>query len=308
MKLYVNRKPVNGPWGGGNMFVKACYQVLGHPDRKDVEMFLPDDPGAKPDVILLAGTTNDGVGISADQAIMHKLYHRPDMKIVLRVNENDARKATEGVDENLIKLSEHIDATVFVSDWLQDYFMKKGWKCENNMVIHNGVDQELFVPQEKLGNSKINIVTHHWSDNYLKGFDIYEDLDEFVNLNKDFTFTYIGRHRHSFSNETNIVKPLAGKKLAEELGKYDVYVSASRFDPGPNHILESLACKIPTYVYKDGGGCIEFAGDDHVFNSWEELETLLLTKKFEQNTQFELPTWNDCIEKYASFLEEVCKS
>jgi hypothetical protein len=30
-----------------------------------------------------------------------------------------------------------------------------------------------------------------------------------------------------------------GKELGDELGKYDVYASASRFDPGPNHIIES---------------------------------------------------------------------
>lgn len=307
MKIYVNRKPVSGPWGGGNMYVSAMYNAL-QSDSSNHEICDPTNPMEVPDSILLAGLTNEGGMITPDRAIMYKMMHRPDVKLILRVNENDARKGTSGVDENLIKISEYIDGTVFVSDWLKNYFLDQGWKCKNNTVIHNGVDGEIFKPAEKIDNGKINIVTHHWSNNYMKGFDYYDLIDEFVSSNKDkFTFTYIGRERGTFSKNTKIVRPLAGEALGEELGKYDVYISASRFDPGPNHILESLSCGLPTYVFEEGGGCCEFAGEDHVFNNFAELKTILESGNFSQNTQFIAPSWETCVEKYVKYIEEVCR-
>lgn len=306
MKVYVNRRPQRGPWGGGNMFVKACHELM--PQNTDIEFLLNENGSINPDVILLAGLENDGRDISAEQAIMYKMYVKPTCQIVLRVNENDARKGTNHMDEMLLKVSEHVDGTVFVSEWLRDYFMAKGWACQNNTVIYNGVDFDVFKPQPKLNNGKLNIVAHHWSDNRMKGADIYETLDRFVGANSDlFTFTYIGRHKCDFQH-TKVIKPLSGKALGDELGKYDVYVSASRFDPGPNHILEALACGLPTYVHIDGGGCVEFAGHDHTYYSWEQLQSLLLENAQQgymqrPNRSFTPPTWQKCVQEYNAFLE-----
>jgi len=318
MKAYINRRVVRGPWGGGNLFVKA-YHEFG--ERPGIELLTDRTLNVNPDVILLAGLENDGNDIGVEQAIMYKLYVKPECQLILRVNENDARKGTDHMDEALLKVSEHIDATVFVSHWLQDYFVQKGWACKNQTVIYNGVDRDIFKPQPKLNNGKLNIVAHHWSDNYMKGFDIYDQLDEFVGVNSDkFAFTYIGRERGTFKN-TKVVRPLSGKPLGEELGKHDVYVSASRFDPGPNHILEALACGLPTYVHKDGGGAVEFAGRAAAYETWSMLQQILEhcdPQAIEQwskpgsgsmplNT-FNPPTWQECVGKYNDFLEAAWQS
>lgn len=303
MKAYVNRFPIAGPWGGGNMWVQAVHHFA---PELGVELVESDTIQGSPDAILLAGLDNDGRGISAEQAILYKMYMQDhkNVKLVLRVNENDARKGTRGVDESLVKFSSHVDATVFVSHWLQDYFQKKGWACQNQTVIYNGVSTDKFVPGEKFNDGKVHLVTHHWSDNYLKGFDIYEKIDEFVGKHSDkFTFTYIGRDRRTFKN-TKVIKPLYDKALAKELGKYDVYVSASRFDPGPNHILEALACKLPTYVHADGGGCVEFAGEDHSYDNWEQLQKILETGAFAPNSSAPpLVEWKDCMKQYFDFMK-----
>lgn len=304
MKVYINRKVVLGPWGGGNAFVRA-YQKHGTSGNVELER----DPSMRinPDVALLVGLDNQGPDeISVEQAIMYKLYIKPDCQLVLRVNENDARKGTSNVDDMLLKFSEHIDGTVFVSKWLQDYFNEKGWACKNQTVIYNGVDGEVFKPGPKLNNGKLNIVAHHWSDNRMKGADIYEELDKFVGENPDdFSFTYIGRHKCDFKH-TKVIPPLSGKKLGEELGKYDFYVSASRFDPGPNHITESISCELPTYVHVDGGGCVEFSGSDHVYHNWEELRKILVDGQYEHNsTRFS--TWLECVMQYNKFIEGLIK-
>lgn len=318
MKVYINRTPRSGPWGGGNMFVHAFHKHAA--EHAGLELQVDETMRIDPDVILLAGLENEGpTAISAEQAIMWKMY-RPGCKLVLRVNENDARKGTSHMDPLLLKISEHVDATVFVSRWLQDYFVAKGWACPNQTVIYNGVDRDIFKPADKLKNGKVNIVAHHWSDNRMKGADIYEKLDEFVGQNPDkFAFTYIGRHQCDFKH-TNVVKPLSGRRLGEELGKHDVYVSASRFDPGPNHCLEAIACGLPTYVHKDGGGCVEFAGPSATYDNWEMLKVII--ERLDPNAirawkngswglplnTFSPPTWQTCVREYSQFLEATWKA
>jgi len=311
MRMYINRLPVSGPWGGGNLFVSAFHKrapALG--ENRDIELVM-DETGRTPiDVILLAGLDNDGTGISVDQAVMYQMYVKPDCKIVLRVNENDARKGTTHMDDMLVRVSEHLDGTVFVSHYLQDYFNERGWKCPNQAVIYNGVAHDVFSPQPKFDDNKLHIVAHHWSDNRMKGADIYEQLDVFVGERPDkFAFTYIGRHQCDFKN-TTVVKPLAGKALGQELGKHDVYVSASRFDPGPNHILEALSCGLPTWVHRDGGGCVEFAGDDHAYENWDRLQEILRAPNpvAPNSNAVKLRTWQECVQEYIDYLETTWKA
>ena len=53
------------------------------------------------------------------------------------------------------------------------------------MVFVNGVKKDHFYPREKINNGKVNIVTHHWSSNELKGFDIYNLLEKVIEEDKD---------------------------------------------------------------------------------------------------------------------------
>lgn len=277
MKILLNRKPVDGPWGGGNHFLIGMIEEA-HRRGYETTFSLEDNI----DVIYLHDPRPDELGISINEAHRYKAY-KPSTFIMHRVNECDARKGTQGVDDMLRQTSSVTDFTIFVSNWMKNHHLEKGWKCDATTVFVNGVKKDHFYPREKIKNGKINIVTHHWSSNELKGFDIYNELDTWVENNPDFTFTYIGREQGKFKN-TNVVKPLFGKALGDELGKYDVYISASRFDPGPNHVLESLASGIPTYAHSDGGGSVEFAGDDFTYSSMEDLEKILLSKNYSLNS------------------------
>ena len=319
MQVYINREPVAGPWGGGNNFVRAFWEFAdtrdqltravsqGFPPGSADEVELCNDPSMNinPDVMLVVGLDNQGpTQISVDQAVLYRMYVNPTCKIVLRVNECDARKGTTGVDDMLLKVSEHVDGTVFVSNWLHDYFNNKGWACKEQAVIYNGVQRSIFKPAPKLDNGKVNIVTVHWSDNAMKGQDFVEWTDEFVGMHSDeFTFTFIGRTKAELKHSTHI-RPLSGQRLGEEIGTYDICINASRFDPGPNSVIEPITCGLPTYVHGDGGGGVEFAGEDHVFSSFNELERLLLGKKFKQNTTNFKP-WKQCITEYTAFLQSI---
>ena len=297
MKILINRDVVEGPWGGGNKFVKAFYEFGRENGHKVVNKF---EKGI--DLVFLQDPRPNELGIGINEAYAYCTMSQ-NTKLIQRINECDARKNTRHMDKMLNACSKILDHTVFVSNWMKDYHKNLGWQCKSNSIIYNGADLDIFKPRDKIGNGKINIVTHHWSNNFMKGFDFYNELDDFVGDNDDFTFTYIGRDIGSFKN-TKVVKPLFGEALGEELGKYDVYISASRYDPGPNHILESLACKIPTYVYSEGGGCIEFAGQEMVYGNFEQMKEILLSKNYTNNEMY--PTdWGTCLEQYYDLFKEM---
>ena len=290
MKIYINQTPINAAWGGGNMWLRAMHQHM-HINQLNHHQH-------NANIILISSLDGDQYNCDAETLIssMHKYS-----KIFLRVNENDARKGTNYVDNRIFKLSNYINGAIFVSDWLKEHFCNNSnWKCHNNIVIKNGVDNLIFKKNNKFNNNKINIVTHHWSNNQLKGFDIYNQLDKWLENNIEFTFTYIGREQGKFKN-TNVIRPLFCEELRKQLGKYDIYVSASRFDPGPNHILESLSCNLPTYVHCDGGGCVEFAGLSHTYNTFNDLIKILLNKNFKHN-EFIPNNWIQCVNDYLEFL------
>lgn len=294
MKICINRKPVEGPWGGGNKFIKAYCNALRKAGHEVYHSLVPNL-----DVIHLQDPRLDQLGISMNDVFHYKKYY-PNVRIVHRVNECDARKGTQGMDKQLQLCSAFTDITVFVSDWIADYF-QKSWSCDKRTVIKNGVDLDVFRPNEKYHNGKVNIVAHHWSNNFLKGFDIYNKLDDWIRENRgEYTFTYIGRDQGTFCN-TRVIKPIHGTVLGDELGKYDVYVSASRFDPGPNHILEALACKLPTYSFIDGGGACEFTGKDHIYDSFDQLAEILKKKKFNKNKS-SLISWDECVKQYMDLI------
>tara|TARA_R110000851_G_scaffold99516_3_gene214634 strand:+ start:2580 stop:3506 length:927 start_codon:yes stop_codon:yes gene_type:complete len=298
LNIYINRKPVDGPWGGGNLFVKSMYRYLPELGYK----FIDNPYEVYPDIIFLQSPYPDSVlNFSINDAINIKNKSRK-TKIYIRVNDCDGRKGTDNVDNIWIEASKYVDKTFFVSNWMKKYFIDKGWHCKNNHTIYNGVNLDHFKPSAKINNGKINIVTHHWSNNRMKGFDIYELIDDFVGKNKDYTFTYIGRELGTFKN-TRVISPLFGESLGRELSRYDVYISGSKFDPGPNHILESIACEIPTFVCKDGGGAVEFACEN-IFEDQKDLIEKIQKKIYAKNKFKYLKSWKHCINTLNNLMKE----
>lgn len=316
MRILINRKPVEGPWGGGNLFVQAAYKYFPEFGYTPV-MSLADNPG----VILMIDPRPDGSCPGIDE-LKRYVRRAPDMvQIVHRINECDARKATSGVDQMLFAAQGHRVHKVYVSHWLHRH-LEQRWETlypdsftkavqpGDYHIIYNGVDQELFRPMGVGQNwtDKTLIVTHHWSDNPLKGLDVTVWLDEYFipKYGDRFAYTYIGRLKHQLKN-SRMVPPCFGQALADEVAAGEIYVSASRFDPGPNHCLEALSCGLKTFVHKDGGGAVEFAGADHSYGSLEELEKILLTPLAElpDNSAIALPTWRECIEQYAKLFDEL---
>lgn len=299
MKLFINRKPIYSPWGGGNNFVRALFEFA---PKFGVDIGV--DLNKKYDAILIMDPRPDEHSqIGINEIKQYKRYYQ-DVKIIQRINECDARKQTNDIDLMLHSSGMINDHTIFVSHWMRDYFLKKSWPCENNSVVINGVNKQCFKPGSKIHNGKINMMTSHWSDNPLKGQDVYEWIDRFVGLNQDqYTFTYIGRTKANLKNST-IISPLFDLALGDEINKYDVCINGSTADPAPNSVIEAIASNIPTYAHARGGGIIELIGNDHVFHNENELESILLKKKFYHNTWVP-DDWETCICLYLDKIFET---
>jgi glycosyltransferase involved in cell wall biosynthesis len=280
MKIFINRRMISGPWGGGNVFVNALFRYAPLFDC-DVTNVLTADV----DIIHLQDHHRDSLGIDADTALSFCKSH-PHCKLVHRVNDMDLGRygvAPWRVDA-YCKYSSNLALAIFVSDWTKEFYLAQpNWSCANNIVVVNGVDAEIFKPADKINNGKINIVTHHWSPNSGKGSSIYKQLDDFVSENDQFSFTYIGNTQDKFKT-AKIISPLRGKELGETLAKYDVYISASEYENCPNHILESLSCKIPTYACANGGASVDIVGKEFVFTDWEHLKSILLEQQYNAPT------------------------
>lgn len=302
-KLLMNRRPVHGPYGGGNKFVKAICDYAPQYGYEVVHRF---EPNLK--AILVVDPRYDELGISVREIANYKAKF-PSTKVVHRVNECDKRKGTDGVDRLLIETSKISDTSQFISEWIRDYFQE--WHAPKG-VIYSGAGKDIFKRSEnKIENGKVNIVVSHWSDNIMKN-KFTHSLDEWVGDNSDtYTFTYIGRAPKGLKN-TNIIAPMWGKSFGEELGKYDVVVNSSLWDPCPNSLIESVACGLPVFVYKDGGGGVEIVQKSHggfVYNDFEHLISMLVSHtKADYNNMSKnidwITDWDECMKRYFEIIDE----
>ena len=253
MKIFFNRVPRDEPYGGGNQFLqKMTSELISHGH----EVVYHLNPGI--DIIFMIDPRPGDIGYSIQHIAAYK-NRFPSTKILHRVNECDARKGTNEVDELLLVSMSIADQVVFISEWLKDYFTELGYTGASN-IIYNGCNANHFFPEKNKVNKVTKLVTHHWSDNWMKGFDLYSSIDQYIGNNPDcgIEFTYVGRYCKEYIPKfTNIVDPLRGIELGKELRKHDIYVTASRFEPCGMHHIEGAACGLPVIFHKDTGGIRE---------------------------------------------------
>ena len=93
-------------------------------------------------------------------------------------------------------------------------------------------------------------------------------------------FTYIGNTSDDYDlNNTNIIPPLAGKDLAQELKNHHVYVTASINEPSGNHHIEAAQCGLPI-LYLNSGGIPEYCDGYGVSftNDFEKKLNLMISE------------------------------
>ena len=261
MKISLGMNLQSGPWGGGNQFGHSLSSYL---QEKGWSVFFNLREPDLDIIVLTEPRSNLTSSAYSYEQIMDYLRYRNDKAIVVhRINECDERKKTRHVNELLMEANKCADHTVFISSFLQDIFIKQGLKSASSIIL-NGGKPEIFYGaygEKKPGIGPTKIVTHHWGANWLKGFDIYDQLDQMLSQNKWrdlISFTYIGQLPQNFNfNNAKYIEPLSGIELADELRRHHVYLTASRNEPAGMHHIEGALCSLPL-LYIESGALPEY--------------------------------------------------
>ena len=255
----INLRPRAGSWGGANQWTSQVVRWLEYNGWRVVF-----DLRRVPDAVIMTHTgLSSHTAFGADEVEALKVKN-PGVPCLHRINDNDIRKESGEMDLLLERSSRVADHTVFVSEWLRDYHASKWFDISSpHSVITPGADPRFFHP---LGGARLEpgsplrLVTHHWSHNWNKGFDVYRDIDDLIagRLRGKFELWVIGRWPEKLEwKSARTIGPASGEELAGLLRQCHGYVSASRFEPGAMHVAEGLQCGLPLLYHKDSGGTVE---------------------------------------------------
>jgi len=260
MKIALNLKPTDNPFGGGNSFLKLLIRNL---EESGVEFRFDLYERDLDFILILDPRWKHPLRQFSLRQIFNYSLRNPKTLIVHRINECDERKNTKNMNNKIQKANYLADATVFVSSWLSQldlsYMKSKAGIEIPTKIILNGSDEKLFKfdnSRDWDGREKIKIITHHWSSNAMKGLAVYQALDDLLddrNCSSLFSFTYLGNvpKGAKFKN-TTVLPPLSGRALAEELSKHHVYLTGSLNEPGGNHQNEGGLSGLPIIFLKSG--------------------------------------------------------
>lgn len=304
MKVSIGSKIIEGPWGGGNLFVKNMSDFLiknGHEviydlSETNIDLILLTDPRSRKE----SSSTFNHIEI-----LNYKNKVNKDVVVVQRINECDERKDTNNINELYLNASNSADHVIFVSSWLREIYLNLGLNPDKSSVVLAGANKYVFNKENRdiwNGNSKLKFVTHHWSNHENKGFDVYKQLDNLIAEDRwkdKIEFTYIGNMNKNYEfNNSNIFEPLDGANLAKLIKEHHVYITASVNEPSGNHHIEAAQCGLPI-IYKNSGGIPEYCKNYGV-----ELD-----ENIEHTIEFVLNNYDDLSNKilnYPNDSEKMC--
>ena len=310
MRVFINRKPVTGPWGGGNKTLSSLVMAL--QERKHKVVFELDE---KVDIIFCMDPRPQRY--SYQDLLKHKM--RYGSKLIQRVGDVGSHSKPDLTE--LLKLNlKNNDMTIFTSLWAKNY-LNIIIEKEKHRIIENTPLGIFYNYRNKPKNinskKKLKIVTHHWSDNDKKGFDVYSVLGNLIHnkVIESFELTYIGRYSKKYSLQgIDFIAPVDKEKLSIMLPKYDIYLTGSLEEAGANHVLEAIAAGLPVLYRKGGGSINEYCkgyGYEYEDNIISIMDKISLIQQSYPIVKSRLLEYNLCMsdnmKKYVELIEYVGK-
>ncbi|MFC1545024.1 hypothetical protein ACFL4X_02560, partial [Gemmatimonadota bacterium] len=218
------------------------------------------------------------------------LKFNPRTAVIQRINTADEPRGRDlGINRAVLRANQVAGHSVFVSHFVGKLFENHGYDRQKpHCVIHTGADGEIFYPlgrAETHPGEPLKIVTHHWSDNVLKGFDIYERLDRLLGraeYSKTLEFTLIGNWPLGveFQN-SRLLPPMSGADLAAELKRHHFYLTGARCEPAGNHYIEAMSCGLPVLFLESGSSaeyCSEYGGVGYDLADFEDKLKMMVDR------------------------------
>lgn len=276
MKIAINTRPHDGPWGGGNRFVLALAEAAklrGHEVtfalEDGIDLALIVDPRSRnPQLTFTPG------------ALYRHLGRHPQVIAVHRINECDERKDTRTVNARLRIANAAADHTVFIASWLKDLSV---WREDTpSSVILNGADERIFRRGSATawsGSGPLKLVTHHWGAHVKKGWDVYRRIDELLGRDEwrnRLAMTYIGNAPAGIDvKHIKVMPPMDGTALGAALAEHHAYVTASLNEPAGMHHVEGALIGLPL-LYRKSGALPEYcSGYGEPFEGPQDIEAAL---------------------------------
>ena len=280
-RVAFNLEPVFRSWGGGNQWLTQTVRYLtfsGYDVGFDLKRAV--------DCILITHFGLTGKTSFSLNELRDYLRRHPRTRVVHRINDNDARKQTTEMNRVLAAYDDLAHHRVFISEWLRDHHAELWFdRTKPHSWIVNGADPTEFHPVGSAqwdGAGPLRLVTHHWSDNWMKGFKVYAEVDELIARGelKGVELWVIGRWPAEIQwKAARTFGAARGQALAGLLRQCHAYVTASLWEPGGMHFIEGAQCGLPVLFHRDGGGICEVAKrfgigfNENVATAVEELRS-----------------------------------
>jgi glycosyltransferase involved in cell wall biosynthesis len=257
---------IEGPWGGGNQFLKALWSYF-----KKTKIYSERAEDAQ--VIFFNGYPFNSEYLF--DSIINLKKKEPGRIVVHRVDGpiSYIRGRDRIIDGIVSKFNRYfVDGTIFQSNWCMKH-NKEGFAIDSNYetVIYNAPDNEIFnrTGKAQLNSRKVKLIASSWSSNWRKGFKVYQFLDENLDFSK-YELTFIGNSPIDFQNIKQM-KPVPNIELARILKEHDIFITASQSDPCSNSLIEALSCGLPAVVLNDGGHPELVGGGGELFNGSADI-------------------------------------
>ena len=278
--LFINFKPDNTKaYGGGNIttyyiekYFKNKYKnfKITYELQDSINLYLIIDPFKD----------NKFKKYSLEEVINHRNTNNNSGKIIIRVNDCDITRPnihpSRSREKVIIKNNNEINYYIFNSQFIKNHY-KKFINVKNSEVIYNGCDTSIFYPKGYIKPVKFRVVTHHWSNNMNKGYQMYYDLWSYLIKSNNYEFVFIGKNVPEMFKEVPITGPYVGLELSNTIRNCHIYITDSIYDSCPNHVIEAISCGLPILFRKHEGGAKELCElfPKKIGESYSNLEELV---------------------------------
>lgn len=261
-----------GPWGGGNQFLKALYKEIGRSGNRAQSI-------GEADTILVNSHHWNFQNLCS--IILWKLK-RPSGVVLHRVD-GPIFIVREDAASRLLDIRIHLftrtfsDGTVFQSHWSHLKCVDSGMKPKTAKVITNAPDPEIFFASKKIYSSKrpVRVMVSAWSAHPKKGAKLLEELSRRIDPEK-VKITSVGNLGLGLEN-VNHMGPQSSEQLAGLLRQADIYLALSEDDPCSNALIEAIHCGLVPLALNSGGHPEIVGNSRFLFDDVDGLASLLNT-------------------------------
>jgi len=274
IKIYINYKFTDEPWGGANNFIKNLVSFF----KEDSEIEIINNIEKKFDIIFLNQLSEGPLNGSKDSSLRKlKNQKKSGKKIILRAINLKLHSYNHNIyhaylDFRLINfMNNYVDFVIFQSEYQRNFFLGAGFRNINNTVIHNGTNPNIFkFISRKQITGKVKLISSAASSRESKNLKLLADISKI----KSIEIYHVGAWDKSLdSNNIILLGTKTHSEMNELFSKMDGFIHLAYRDPCPNSIFEAISAGLPVIYYPNQTSSSEIVGLNGIplnLNNYEE--------------------------------------